>query len=315
MKNSTKKIIAVTSASAILVSLASIVQANESGNIYINNTALENVKIQKSNDTVMLPLRSICENLGFEVNWIDESRTIELVKMPIYITCSPDRDGYTFAKTAPQLLGSAPQLIDDVTYVPMNFVNEILQGEIYEENGNYYISYGDVQDKATISGAVCDMIYEEDKLVQIVIGDKDDVMTQTILNLTEEIANKVKELGIDVGSQISAEVQDLATLSIPPQMIPVSIEIAETIHEEAETEDINGVICELVYEDDKLVQIIIGDKENPLSQTALNLSDELSAQAVEAGVKEGMTITGTASAMKTRSIPAQQPMISITEIK
>ena len=204
MKNSTKKIIAVTSASAILVSLASIVQANESGNIYINNTALENVKIQKSNDTVMLPLRSICENLGFEVNWIDESRTIELVKMPIYITCSPDRDGYTFAKTAPQLLGSAPQLIDDVTYVPMNFVNEILQGEIYEENGNYYISYGDVQDKATISGAVCDMIYEEDKLVQIVIGDKDDVMTQTILNLTEEIANKVKELGIDVGSQISA---------------------------------------------------------------------------------------------------------------
>ena len=315
MKNSTKKIIAVTSASAILVSLASIVQANESGNIYINNTALENVKIQKSNDTVMLPLRSICESLGFEVNWIDESRTIELVKMPIYITCSPDQDGYTFAKTAPQLLGSAPQLIDDVTYVPMNFVNEILQGEIYEENGNYYISYGDVQDKATISGAVCDMIYEEDKLVQIVIGDKDDVMTQTILNLTEEIANKVKELGIDVGSQISAEVQDLATLSIPPQMIPVSIEIAETIHEEAETDDIIGVICELVYEDDKLVLIIIGDKENPLSQTALNLSDELSAQAVEAGVKEGMTITGTASAMKTRSIPAQQPMISITEIK
>lgn len=397
MKNTTKKIIAVTSASAVLLALASIAQANESGNIYINNTALENAKIQKVNDNVLLPLRSICEEIGFEVNWIQDSRTIELVKMPIYITCSPDYDGYTFSKTAPQLLGTAPELIDDTTYVPMNFVNEILHGEISVENGNYYINYGETvqentvsgtvcdiiyeDDKITqivignaedvnsqtalnlseelsalaselnivigsnisattsdiqtmsippqfvatsleilypeVSGTVCDMIYKDDKLVQIVIGDKDDVMTHTILNVTDEIANTAAELGIDVGTQINAQVQDIATLSLPPQMIPVSIEVVEAEQEEAveQTEDISDVICELVYEDNKLVQIVIGDKENPLLQTALNLSDELGTQAVKAGVKEGMTITATASAMKTRSIPAQQALISISEIK
>ena len=63
-----------------------------------------------------IPLRAICEKLGFEVNWVAESRTVELVKLPLFITFSVDEDGYTFAKTAPMKLGSAPVIVNDRTY-------------------------------------------------------------------------------------------------------------------------------------------------------------------------------------------------------
>lgn len=313
MKNTNKKLISIAAASAMVISLASVATANEEGKLYINNTLVENAKIAENDGTTLIPLRAICETLGFEVNWIEEPRTIELVKLPVYITCSPDRDGYTFARTAPMLLGTAPKLIDDLTYVPTNFVDEILKGTIEENEGNYHISYGEVAQTNTISGKVCDMIYEDEKLVQLVLGEKDDPNTQTILNLSEEMVKMAEELNIVIGTEISAEVQDLATLSIPPQMIPVNLTVLEEVV--AETEAIEGTICELVYEDEKLVQIVIGDAEDYLSQTVLNLTEELSKEAVELKAEVGKTIKATAAAIKTMSIPAQQPLISIEEIK
>ena len=315
MKHTKKRILSVATTAALLLSISAAVNAKDEGNIYLNNALLENTQIVEHNDVTMIPLRAVCENLGFTVNWIHESRTIELVKMPIYITCSPDRDGYTFSKTAPQLLGVAPQLIDDSTYVPTNFINEILQGEISEENGNIYINYGEEEVAVpVVSGTVCDMIFEDENLIKLVIGEKDLPDTQTILNLSEEMAKIATELGIEVGSVISAEVEDLATLSIPPQMIPVSLELVEADVSES-TEAVEGVICDLVFEDEKLVQIVIGDENDPLSQTVLNLTEELAAKALELKAEKGMTLKGTASMMMTRSIPAQQPLVSIEEIK
>ncbi len=397
MKNTNKKIISVTSAAALLLSLVTMANGEEGGKIYINNTVLESAELKQNNDTTLVPLRAICENLGFTVNWIEESRTIELVKLPIYITCSPDYDGYTFSKMAPQKLGTSPLLIDDTTYVPENFINEILQGTLVKENGDYYITYGEqtntitgtvcdlviendkivkivigepdnidthielnltdeiskiaeelnivigteivaettgtqtmsippqmtpvslsLSEKAvlpTISGTVADIIYEDEKLVKLVLGEKENPETQTILNLTEEIAATVKELGIEVGTEITAQTQDLATLSIPPQMIPVSIEIAEKTSDSVSTEPIEGTICDLVYEDEKLTQIIIGDENAPMTQTVLNLSEELAAKAIELKAEKGKTIKATASAMKTRSLPPQQALLSIEDIK
>lgn len=479
MKNTNKKLIAVTASIATLLSTAAMINAEEGGKIYLNESILENASIQNKDDITLIPLRAVCESLGFTVTWIEESRTIELVKLPIYITCSPDRDGYTFSKMAPQELGIAPLLIDDTTYVPKSFVNEILKGSIEEKNGNYYISYGEnsqtssvaegtvcdliyeddklvqiiigdtedidsqialnlseelaqsaieqnivigsyvtaettelqtmsippqmiptsitvINQSPSLFGTVCDLIYEDDKLVQIVIGDADDINSQTVLNLSEDIALRAEELGIVIGSEISAQITDLMTMSIPPQVIPTSLEIVETqnpvisgavcdlIYEdekliqivigdiedpnsqtilnlsedmaktaeeldivigseisaqvtdlmtmsippqmipvsielsqaqEADSVEIEGKICELVYENDKLVQIVIGNEDDRMSQTALNLSDELSAKAVELNAEKGMTIRGTASAMTTRSLPPQQALLSIDEIK
>ncbi|MBR3791975.1 MAG: copper amine oxidase N-terminal domain-containing protein, partial [Clostridia bacterium] len=324
MKNTTKRIIAVLSAATIALS-ASIAMADAEHDVmlisakvpqlYVNDTLLENATIHTADDKQFIPLRAICEALGFTVNWINESRTIEIVDLPLYVTCSPDRDGYTFARTAPMLLGSAPLLIDDTTYVPLNFVDEIIKHELRNENGNIYISTP--VEKVEVSGEIVELIYDEnDVLVQIVTGDKEDPMNQLIFNLSEELSAKAAELGLEVGITFKGLALPLQTMSIPAQQPLVEITELVTSEPTVETVDVTAEIVELVYdENETLVQIVTGDKEDPMQQLIFNLSEELSANASELGLEVGKTISGKAVAMQTMSIPAQQPLVEITEVK
>lgn len=317
MRNKVKRIIATATAAASVIAVASMAAAQENDKLYINGTLSENGSIEVVGEKKYLPLRAICEGLGFDVEWDDASRKIIISSIPVYITCSPDRDGYTFAKTAPMLLGEAPKLINDKTYVPMNFVEEILDGKLEEKADGVNIVYAEVEEKNEISGTICEIIYdgentEQEKPVQLVLGDKDDINSQTVLNLSDELSAKVKELGLEVGTKIVAEVGDLATASIPPQMVPVSISVAETAEEAKDTVEISGTVCELVYDsDNNLVQIITGEKEDPHTQNAYNLSDELAETVKKLGIKEGSQIIGTADIAQTRSIPPQQALYTV----
>ncbi len=324
MKNTTKKILAVLSATAILTSASlamaddyetMLISANEESPIYVNDTLLDKTTKIVGN-TQFLPLRAVCEALGFEVNWIEESRTIEIVNMPRYITCSPDRDGYTFARTAPMLLGSAPTLIDDTTYVPANFVDEIIGYSLIIENGAYHIPTEISEPQAEtveVSGTIVDFIYDEnEKLVQIVTGDKDDPMNQVIYNLSEELIEKVTELNLEVGMSFTGVAQALQTMSIPPQQPLLSIEVSN----EAETVEVSAKIVELIYdENEKLVQLVTGDEKDPLNQLIFNLSEDLINKADELKLEVGKTFKGQAAMLQTMSIPPQQPLLTITEVK
>ena len=312
MKNKVKRIIAtVTSATAVLATVG-IANAQDSNKLYINGTLSENGSIEVVGEKKYLPLRAICEGLGFDVEWDDASRKIIISSIPVYITCSPDRDGYTFAKTAPMLLGEAPKLINDKTYVPMNFVEEILDGTLEEKSDGINVVYAEVEEKNEVSGTVCEVIYDGEKPTQLVLGDKDDINSQTILNLSDELAAKVKELGIEAGTKISAEVTDLATASIPPQMIPTSISIETSDNGvKKESVEIYGTVCELVYDNDKLIQLVTGTKDDPRTQDAYNVTDELAKKITELGIKEGSEITGTAGMAQTKSIPPQRALYTI----
>lgn len=398
MKNNVKRFIATTLAAASTVSIASFASAQSADDIYINGALSQDNQMKVIENTKFIPLRAICEELGFDVEWQNDTRTIIISSLPVYITCSPDRDGYTLAKTAPMMLGVAPKLVDDLTYVPLNFVEEILKGSYEETTDGIQILYGEAAQQNKISGVICEMIYDGDKLVQIVIGNEDDVYSQKILNLSDELSAKAGELGLTVGTEISAEITDLMTMSIPPQYVPTSVTvIGEQPTEEAEAElesveitaivneivydenknpiqlvtgdrndatnqivfnlsekatkqvvelgikensqiigmaspaqtrslppqqllysvdllssvEVSGTVCELIYKDDKLIQIAVGNKEDVLSQTVFNLTDELAAKAVKLNIKEGTKIKGTAKEMMTMSIPPQQPLLSI----
>lgn len=311
MKNNAKRIIATATAAASVIAAASMAAAQENDKLYINGKLSENGSIEVVGEKKYLPLRAICEGLGFDVEWDGASRKIIISSIPVYITCSPDRDGYTFAKTAPMLLGEAPKLINDKTYVPMNFVEEILDGKLEEKADGINVVYAEVEEKNEVSGTICEIVYDGEKPKQLVLGDKDDINSQTVLNLSDELSAKVKELGLEVGTKIVAEVGDLATASIPPQMIPVSISVAEATEEVKDTVEISGTVCELVYDNDKLVQIITGTKDDPHTQKAYNLSDELAETVKKLGIKEGSQIAGTADAAQTRSIPPQQTLYTV----
>lgn len=325
MKNTTKKIYSVLSAAAIILS-ASTAIAEESdimlisheheSPIYVDGTLLEK-GAKTVGEVEFLPLRAICEALGFTVDWNKDSRKIEISNLPMYITCSPDRDGYTFAKTAPMLLGSAPALIDDVTYVPQNFVDEIIGYSLSNDNGTYYITSAQ-EETDEITAVVADLIYDENgKLTQIVTGDKNDPMNQLIYNLSDEAAQSAADLKLAVGMSFKGTAAALQTMSIPPQQPLNTIDsVFEATTDDIKTVGVDAVVVELVYdEDEKLIQIVTGDKEDPKKQVAFNLSEELAQKAIELGLEAGKTIVGEADSAQTKSLPPQQALVSISEVK
>ena len=115
----------------------------------------------------------------------------------------------------------------DIESVDENGV--VLIAKVYVKPEVSIDGYKGIEEEKTveISGTVCELVYEDEKLVQVVIGDKDDVYSQTVLNLSEELAQKVAELEISEGSKIVATTSDLEMQSLPPQRVLVDIAIAE----------------------------------------------------------------------------------------
>lgn len=286
----------------------------EASTIYINGTAIEAPGTLKTEEGLFIPLRAVCENLGFTITWHDDTELIEIVNSPVYITCTPRQDGYTFAKTAPMLLGTAPHLIDGVTYVPANFIDEILQGSYtVDEDGAVHIAYGEEMPAAeSPEAAVAEVSIVEKGDGYIVVNDFQlgDVIVradeQTVITDTEGNALTLDDL--QEGRALEVQYGAAMTLSLPPMTTAVKIVQLDEIGHSS----VQGSISELVYEDEKLVRIIVGDPEDPAAQTALNIgvsTEFLSADgtAADASVlKEGVTIRAWASNMATFSLPPQR---------
>ena len=164
-----KRIFAIFTAAALAVSVMTalaeydpnkVISENEIATktvaapiITVNGTEIDAPDYFMKDETLMLPLRAITEALGFEIEWQGETGTIILTRGPLYITMSAFADGYTFSKTAPMTLGTAPILTEGTTFVPENFITEILDGAYaIDEAGNIKIVWGDMKDVALITG-------------------------------------------------------------------------------------------------------------------------------------------------------------------
>ena len=271
--------------------------------ITVNGSVLEGSKVIEDNGTKMIPLRAICEALGFEVTWNDEARRIELIKMPSYITLTPDQDGYTFAKTAPIQLGKAPILKENRTYVPINFIDEILQGS-YDEEGGLNILWG-VNTSGLESTVYVKEVTDEGFLVEdFYRGDIRIAISDETVIIDAE-GNAVKKEDVDTSKELIIEYSEAMTMSLPPLANATKI----TVTNENAKPVISGEITEIVKDGDKITQIILGDNEN-----ALNISEELIVTDLDGNpveLEKGMNVKALTNGMATRSIPPQYPTISI----
>ena len=71
----------------------------------------------------MVPVRAIAENLGFDVSWEGKTKTVMLGKG---ISLTIGKDNYIYMKTAPIQLGTAPEIVDGKTFVPLSFFKDVL---------------------------------------------------------------------------------------------------------------------------------------------------------------------------------------------
>lgn len=79
---------------------------------------------------LMVSLRDMANQLDYELKWDQATKTAELMKGAQWTSVSINKNSYFFAKMAPKELGAAPVLQDNKTYVPVQFVTDILQIEV-----------------------------------------------------------------------------------------------------------------------------------------------------------------------------------------
>lgn len=90
-----------------------------------NEIELNDLKIWTQKEQIMVPLRLICEELGFEVTWNNEDETVYLDNDEICTTLSIGVDSY-YKKSSKAMgltqsfeFGVAPVVVDGSTYVPV----------------------------------------------------------------------------------------------------------------------------------------------------------------------------------------------------
>lgn len=206
------------------------------GSVVIDSEVVEGASFRVDNGRTLIPIRSVAEGLGYEVEWNNDTRSVALAKMPSYITFTIGIDGYTFAKTAPMPLGTAPEIIDGSTYVPVEVVSELMgltvsigtdnvirittqetetaENEEEFENNETLLTTGDVISVEPENNRISfnDPVRGE---VILVVGDA--------AVLKDNDGNIIDISEFEEGDLISVEYSEAMTMSIPPINNPVEV--------------------------------------------------------------------------------------------
>ncbi|WP_334071505.1 MULTISPECIES: N-acetylmuramoyl-L-alanine amidase family protein [Paenibacillus] len=100
--------------------------AGGSTGIYLDGKELEltkNGQVQNVNGNVMIPIRVVVEELGFDVNWDKKTRTVTIQQSGTELKLVVDQSTATVNGSKVKL-SAAPKLVSDTTLVPLRFVGE-----------------------------------------------------------------------------------------------------------------------------------------------------------------------------------------------
>ncbi len=269
----------------------------------INGGCIPSVETVIVNDVTMIPLRFVGESLGYTVNWNDENQSIDLIQGATFITMQIGTDGYAFSRQAHRPLGAAPTLVNDTTtYVPINFVSEILDGVYHELETNLY-------EVITPSFVTVNEVLEDGSLLV-----QDEARGEVLVHIAEtteitaggQAADAEK---ITAGAALNIGYDAAMTMSIPPQTTARFIRISDAVVEEETEEGVafSGTITEITDE-----MIVLGDPAEDADSIALILSEDTK---VEGELEVGMKVEGLRSERATFSIPPQSVALTISIVK
>jgi hypothetical protein len=108
----------------------SLVQSIKAGDKSIENIYFK-ADENDASTILMVPLREVAETLGFTVEWDGDLRAVVL-NNGIY-SLKIDENSYVKGKMAPVELSVAPEIKDDLTYVPVEYFTEILEAQANNE--------------------------------------------------------------------------------------------------------------------------------------------------------------------------------------
>lgn len=93
---------------------------------------LEAGKVKKVDNVTMLPLREVAEGLGYEVGWDNDLRSVTVGTVPMGVNFVVGQNAYNKARMMPTELEKAPEIIENLTYVPASFFTDIIWADVVE---------------------------------------------------------------------------------------------------------------------------------------------------------------------------------------
>lgn len=280
--------------------------------IWVNDAPLD-APIYENGEHIMLPLRAICEAMGYSVDYDHETAMISLSRGAHYITMHPTEDAYTFSKMAPVSLGIAPQLIGGRTYVPIRFVSEILPSADCSMEPNGEIRITDPKQAGTHFQAVVALDGIKDGLLSVM----DEILGEVTVSITEEtIFQGIAPADIQKDTAFMIEYRDHAvSASLPAQATASNIMSTAQYEErfgekEAAPVAYRGSVTE-VGEDYVILQTENGRLRLILSDETLIRHHKNKRRYQLWDIKPGMKISGTHHAAVTFSLPPQSTACEI----
>ncbi len=99
--------------------------------IYVDGKKVDNVIYEDG--IALLPVRKICEDLGYTVEWDDANKAITVGTVQMGVNFRIGENKYAKSKMAAFTLSKAPVVIDEKTYVPSDFFTEVLEANVTDK--------------------------------------------------------------------------------------------------------------------------------------------------------------------------------------
>ncbi|MBQ3110352.1 MAG: RICIN domain-containing protein [Clostridia bacterium] len=210
-----KKILAICLVLVMLLSLAPLAQANDGIPVFLNGKAIEKEGIIV-NDRTFLPVRALCEALGYEVDWVDDTKSVIIGTAP---EKTEKTDAVNIYLDGEKMENAEAIIVSDFTYLPVRALCEAL-GKNVEWNNEKREVY--VTDKASdddpFNGKyfrlkhvatgryLCVEYAKTDDGAKVVVANRDDSNSNQVWGFTAmdegfyKIFNQNSKKSIDVGA-------------------------------------------------------------------------------------------------------------------
>lgn len=176
------------------------------------------------NGTLMIPLRATAEAMGFDVQWHGDTGDITLENGALYVKMNAFADGYSFSKMAAVKLGTAPIAENGMTFVPAEFITEVMGGDYRTTENGIKMVWGEMKDVAVI-----DSVDSDEKQLTVT----DTIKGEVVLNIddntyiTDQEGNEIAFADLTEGLTLRVTYSDMMTRSIPPQNAPQVIVVLD----------------------------------------------------------------------------------------
>jgi len=171
---------------------------------------LDIVKIDNVN---MVHIRPVLEVFGYEVRYIKENNSVEIINGPYHSIVKEGENSYYKLKMAPRKLTSAPIIKGGKMYIPVEFIPTMTNIGMKIENEKVFA----FDEQIAIHSGYIGKVEDSDNGKRITLTDESlefDMTTSTIIHVSE---GTVINASLEVGTQIEVISPPVMTMSLPAQ--------------------------------------------------------------------------------------------------